>query len=72
MTKPSSPTENWKITETERKRRGRVLQDAIASCKIEGLNLAAEDLEEVRKIAMTHETSDEMVAELKRRMAPKE
>jgi len=52
----------------ELKRRERVLQDAVASCAIEGLHLAAEDLEEVRRIVMRFETSDEMVAELKKRM----
>jgi 3-methyladenine DNA glycosylase Tag len=32
------------------------------------MRLAPEDLEEVRRIAMSFETSDEMVAELKKRM----
>lgn len=63
---PSSP--KWKITKTERKRRERVIKDAVVSCAIEGQQLTPEDLQEVRQIAMTYETSDEMVAELRRRM----
>lgn len=72
MTDHSSPsTPNWKITEEERKRRERVLKDAIASCAIEGLQLTPEDLQEVRQIAMNYETSDEMVAEFIRRSQDK-
>lgn len=72
MTDHSSPsTPKWKITEKERKRRERVLKDAIASCAIEGLHLTPEDLQEVRQISMTYETSDEMVAELIRRSQDK-
>lgn len=69
MTDHSSPsTPKWKITEKERKRRERVFEDAVASCAIEGLQLTPEDLQEVRQVAMTYETSDEMVSELRRRM----
>jgi len=56
------------LTPEELKRRDRVLQDAVASCAIEGLHLAPEDLEEVRRIVMSYETSDGMVAEMKKRM----
>lgn len=61
-------TEKTILTPQELKRRERVLKDAVASCAIEGMRLAPEDLEEVRRIAMSFETSDEMVAELKKRM----
>jgi hypothetical protein len=64
----SPSTTNWRITEEERKRRERVIEDAVASCAIEGLQLTPKDLQEVRQIAMIYETSDEMVAELRRRM----
>lgn len=65
MADRSSPsTPKWKITEKERKCRERVLKDAIASCAIEGHQLTPEDLQEVRQIAMTYETSDGMVADL--------
>jgi hypothetical protein len=60
--------DEWKISDVELKRRERVLKDAVASCAIEGLHLAPEDLEEVHRIAMSYETSNEMVAELKKRM----
>lgn len=69
MTDHSSPsTPKWQITEKERKRRERVIKDAVASCAIEGHQLTPEDIQEVRQIAATYETSDEMVAELRRRM----
>ncbi|KAB1443561.1 antitoxin VbhA family protein [Pseudodesulfovibrio senegalensis] len=56
------------LTPEEMKRRERVLEDALASCAIEGFNLTPEDLKEVRKTVMTYDTSDEMVADLKKRM----
>lgn len=56
------------LTPEEIKRRERVLEDAVASCAIEGLHLAPEDLDEVRRVIMTYKTSDGMVAELKKRM----
>jgi len=71
MTNSSPATVNWQITEEERKRRERALLDSIASCAIEGLHLTPEDLHEVRQIAMTFETSDEMVAEFIRRSQDK-
>lgn len=56
--------EIWTLSEAEKKRRERVLQDAVASCAIEGLELPPEALEEVRKVSQMYETSDEMIAHL--------
>ncbi len=57
---------NW-LTVSERRRRARIFRESAASCSIEGLSLSKKDQKAVFKLYLTHKSSDDMVAEFKRK-----
>ncbi len=58
----------FQISYKERKRRLREIKHAVASCAIEGMYFTDGELKELTTIVMSYETSDEMVAHLKKQM----